>query len=353
MIGSTQQAAKFKPIESHMNLAQFDAELTAKNLQGYWSIARGDLFQEPSSPVEPCLWHWRDVEEAINRAGAEVGLDQSFRRFIGFRNPALKIGSAQTLLLGAQLVKPGEIAAAHRHTMAAIRFVIRGGGAQTTVAGEPFPMEAGDLITTPNRTWHDHFNGSNDPIIWLDGADGPLVRYLGVGFHEPFHEKQQPHSRPVGISQYEFARARPRWVRPDPIQPPPYRYRWEETEKILRALGEEPGDPHDGVLLKYLSPVTYGPTLPTLSCEIQMLRPGEETEAHRHTSTVIYHAFKGNGFTVIGDNRYEWETGDSFVIPLWHRHRHGSKEGAILFSVNDRPVMEALGFYCEESQNRR
>jgi gentisate 1,2-dioxygenase len=337
-----------------MNLEEFTRELKEKNLMGYWSMARGDLKQEPSAPFSPCLWKWQEVSQAMEKAGEIVGLDRSqqFRRFIGFHNPALKVGTTHTLLLGAQLVKPGEVAAAHRHTMGAIRFVIRGGGAQTTIEGEPFPMEEGDLVTTPNSTWHDHFNGSEKPIIWLDGADGPLIRFLGIGFSEPFHDRQQPHTRPRGLSARELAPCRPSWIRQDSIQPRPYRYRWEDTESRFKALGEHPGEPHDGLLLSYVDPLSGGPTLPTFSCEIQMLRPGEETKAHRHTSTAIYHAFKGKGFTVIGDTRYDWECGDSFVVPLWswHHHENSSKEPAILFSINDSPLMEALGFYREEPE---
>ena len=115
-------------------------------------------------------------------------------------------------------------------------------------------------------------------------------------------------------------------------------------------MGEGPGDPFDGILLRFVNPLTGGPTLPTLSCEMQMLRPGEKTKAHRHTSTAIYHVFEGKGFTVIGDTRYDWETGDTFVVPLWRWHHHGSssRESAVLFVMNDRPVMDALGFYREE-----
>ncbi len=338
-----------------MKLEEFDRELNEKNLIGFWSFARSGIYQEPNPSFEPCLWKWKDIYDAINKAGEMVGLNQTFRRFIGFRNPALKIGTAHTLLLGAQLVKPGEIAAAHRHTMTAIRFVVEGGGAQTTIEGEPFPMERGDLITTPNRTWHDHFNGSSKPIIWLDGADGPLIMLLEIGFSEPFSERQQEISKPVDRSIYELGPARPNWVSSQSIQPPPYRYRWEDTERALKALGEKPGDPFDGLLLRYVNPLTGGPTTPTLSCEIQMLRPGEQTRSHRHTSSAIYHVFRGKGFTVIGDTRYDWETGDTFVVPLWRWHHHGnsSQEGAVLFVMNDRPVMEALGFYREEAQEKR
>ena len=88
--------------------------------------------------------------------------------------------------MGVQLVKPGEVAEAHRHTMGAIRFVIRGGSAQTTVNGEAFSMENGDLVTTPDRTWHDHFNGSQEAIIWIDGTDLPMVKFLEISFGDMY-----------------------------------------------------------------------------------------------------------------------------------------------------------------------
>jgi gentisate 1,2-dioxygenase len=143
-------------------------------------------------------------------------------------------------------------------------------------------------------------------------------------------------------------------VRSDSIQPPAYVYRWEDTERVLKAVGERPGDPYDGILLQYANPLTGGPTLPTFSCAIQMLRPGEKTLTHRHTSSTIYHVFKGKGATTIGDVRFEWEEGDSFVAPLWkhHRHENSHKEPAILFLMTDQPLMQALGFYREEAQKQ-
>jgi gentisate 1,2-dioxygenase len=332
------------------DLDEIERALEEKNLFGYWTVGSGAAYAEPKSSFEPCLWKGQDVFEALDQAGAQVGLDQTFRRFIGFSTPSLGKSTTHTLILGAQLVKPGEIAEAHRHTMGAIRFVIRGGGAQTTVDGEPFPMEAGDLITTPGGTWHDHYNGSDEPVIWLDGADRPIIKFFQVGFHEPFNEKQQPLSRSVETSAHELGPIRPSWVSPDRSALPAYRYKWEDAVKALKILGERPGDPHDGILLRYIHPLTAGPTLPTLSCELQMLRPAEQTKSHRHTSTAVYHVFRGEGFTVIDDVRFDWEAGDSFTVPLWRWHHHGNsgRDEAVLFVMNDRPVMDALGFYREE-----
>ena len=333
-------------------MEQFNRELEEKNLVGYWNLVRGrgDDYG-PKSSFEPCMWKWKDISSALEKAGERLGLEDSFRRFIAFQSPSLNMTTTHTLLLGAQLVKPGEVAKAHHHTMGAIRFVVHGGGAQTTVNGEPFPMEPGDLITTPSLAWHDHYNGSDQPIVWLDGADGPLIMYLQIGFGERFEKNQQPHSRAVNCSAYELAPARPSWIRADSLQPPPYRYPWGDTEKTLNALGERPGDPCDGVLLRYVNPVSGGPTLPTLSCEMQMLRPGEQTKEHRHTSSAIYHVFRGKGFTLIDGKRYDWESGDSFTVPLWRWHSHGNsgREAALLFVMNDRPVLDAFGFYREEA----
>jgi gentisate 1,2-dioxygenase len=328
---------------------EFNHKLDKLNLVGYWGIPRSESF-EPKASFAPTIWRWDDVYAALMEAGDVLGMDDSLRRFIAFKSIG-KVRTTHTLALGVQLVKPGEVARAHRHTMGAIRFVLEGGGAQTTVEGEPFPMEPGDFITTPSRSWHDHYNGSDKPIIWLDGIEAPLMGLLEIGFAEIYSSDRQPLTRPVEASRHDLGLARPAWMKADSKQPPPYRYKWEDTEKALKALGETPGDPHDGLLLRYVNPLTGGPTLPTFSCEIQMLRPGETTKAHRHTSTTIYHAFRGQGFTVVGDTRFDWKQGDSFSVPLWNMHHHGnsSREAAILFSMNDRPLMEALDFYREET----
>ncbi|MBI4523411.1 MAG: cupin domain-containing protein [Deltaproteobacteria bacterium] len=332
---------------------QLNRRLEEMNLVGYWGIPRTEVF-EPVCSFAPNIWRWKDVSDALREAGEILPPGQSFRRFIAFKSPG-KARTTHTVALGLQLVKPGEIAEAHRHTMGAIRFVLEGGGAQTTVEGEPFPMERGDLITTPNWTWHDHFNGSDRPVIWLDGTDRPLLDLLEIGFGELFSERQQMITKPVDSAIYELAPVRAGRLSSARVQSPPYRYRWKDTERALKILGEKAGDPFDGLLLRYVNPLTGGFTLPTFSCEIQMLRPKEETRLHRHTSSAIYHVFEGRGFTVIEEQRFEWEKGDTLTVPLWRWHRHGNNSGepAILFAMNDRPVMESLGFYREEATEWR
>ena len=83
-----------------------------------------------------------------------------------------------TIHASVQLVKPGEIAAAHRHSLSALRFVIEGSGGYTTVDGAKLTMEPGDLILTPAWSWHDHGHEGDEAMIWIDGHDVPFTRYL-------------------------------------------------------------------------------------------------------------------------------------------------------------------------------
>jgi gentisate 1,2-dioxygenase len=339
-----------------MSLEELNQELKENNLIGYWTIPNTSTgFREPEPNFGPFLWKWKEIRRALDKAAQFVRPEEAFRRFIGYQHPELKLGTAHTLLMGAQMVLPGEFAPAHRHTMEAIRFVVEGRGAATVVEGEPLPMEAGDLITTPNWAWHDHINSGDTPIVWLDGANGPMIHYYQTGFANPFHQRQQAVTRPVGWSQRSYAPLRPRSIAGAAAgnSRPPYRYAWKDSEATLQAMAEAPGDPCDGLMMRYVDPLTGGTTLPTMSCELQMLRPSEKGRTHRHTYTVVYHAFRGSGTSWIGDQRFDWEQGDSFVVPLWnwHAHENTSREAAILFSINDRPAIEALGFFREETRD--
>jgi 1-hydroxy-2-naphthoate dioxygenase len=168
---------------------------------------------------------------------------------------------------------------------------------------------------------------------------------------ENFKTQQQPIEHPDNYSSKVFGHARPPWIKSD-FASPPYRYPWTETYAGLTALKETAGDPFDGILLEYANPLTGGHTLQTFSCRIQLLRAGEKTRSHRHTSTTVYHAFRGRGLTRVSANELEWDRGDIFVVPPWqyHSHENSTSEDAILFSVSDQPATEALGLYREQAE---
>jgi gentisate 1,2-dioxygenase len=329
-----------------MKLAELDSQLEKNQLAGFWNT------RVPGHSAEaPYLWKWEQLLDGLLKASETIGIEQAERRAIRLVSPHVPTQStSHTVQFTFSIVNPGEVAKAHRHNMAAIRFVVQGKGAYTAVHGEKFPMEEGDLILTPNWTWHEHHNESEDPIIWLDGLDGPLIQSLNVLFFEQFETAEQPTTRATGesLSHLGFARA-PKQDQTH-LRGVPFRYAWQDTYKALKLMSENDQDPHDGTLLRYINPATGGYTFPTMSCEIQLFRPNQMTKMHRHTSTAIYYVFKGRGRTAVGESCLEWQKGDSFVIPLWqwHSHENPFDDEAILFSINDRPVMETLQLYREE-----
>ncbi len=335
------------------SVEKLDRDMAEKNLSGYWRLGMEGLPSYPMTAVEPCLWKWLDVRESLVRAGEVISLENSERRVVRLVNPGLDQKHAfatHTLQVSFQYVKPGENARAHRHTPAALRFVVQGNGAYTTVNGQQCVMEPGDLILTPKLTWHDHSNDSKEPMIWLDGLDFPLVTALHQVMQERYSERRQS----IEKNSEEVIDKLGNAVRHGLPLTDIFHYKWRDTEPALRALtnSSTPQDPFDGYLLEYRNPITAGPTMTTIQCAVQLLPAKQETAAHRHTSTVIYHAFRGSGATEIGKERLEWEQGDSFVVPLWYTHRHvnrSSSEEAILFSMSDAPVLKALDLYREES----
>ena len=61
----------------------------------------------------------------------------------------------------------------------------------------------------------------------------------------------------------------------------------------------------------------------------------------------------GACWVAVDDGDKHWaRRGDVIVLPSWALHEHAnssSRDAAILFSIQDRPVLEALGLYREEA----
>ncbi len=336
------------------NLTELDDFLAERWLSGLWKLDRQERTPDPKTKVVPHLWKWDDVYQSLLQARDRIGIEKgrTERRTIRLVNPGMQHieMTSHTMLLACQMIQPGEVAPAHRHSMAALRFIVRGEGAYTVVNGEKLMMAEGDLILTPQGTWHDHGHEGSEPMVWLDGLDVPLIQSLQVISYEPYSEEKQA-TRGSSQEASHFGMTRP--VRSgDQAAPAPLHYRWEDTYRSLQALAKTAGDPYDAVALDYVNPLTGGSTLPTLACRAQMLRPGERTRAHRHNSTGIYHAFRGSGATVINGETLEWNQGDSFIVPLWSWHEHSNRsagEEAILFCMHDAPVLEAFGLHRQES----
>ena len=274
------------------------------------------------------------------------------------RNPKRKDVSAAYgwLFSGIQVMRPGETTTAHRHAASALRFVMEGSGAFTIVDGHKITLGCRDFVLTPNWTWHDHgVEEDGETSIWQDGLDIPLTNTLEANFYEVHPDLYQTPQFAVDDSPLTYGAPgllpdRDAWDKP---YSPLLRYSWDPTyDALLRHAQATDGSPYDGIILQYSNPKTGGHVMQTMGANAQMLRPGEHTKAHRHTGNGICHAAKGSGFSIIGGKRFDWEEKDIFCVPAWTWHEHANaseREDACLFSFNDFPVMEKLGFYREEA----
>ena len=325
-------------------LDHFYAELRAHHLEALWRINTRIMPFAPKPRPRAWLWRSEDLARLAEQAGKLVPIDRGGdRRVLAAVNPGLVeaygdsvYGATATLWAAVQYLGPGESAPGHRHSPSALRFVVEGSGAWTTVDGERLNMAPGDLVLTPAYAWHDHRNDSDEPMTWFDGLDLPLACYLDAQFLEfyPSGQLQEP-----GCG----ATPPPEGARPG-ARSAVLRFPWAQTEAALSSDRHGP-DPYDDIVVRYTDPATGGPVLPTLDAVIQRLRAGVRTAAHRHVHSVVYQVFRGRGETIIDGVRFSWKRGDLFAVPPWaaHEHRADRAGDAVLFSITDAPVLAALG----------
>ena len=158
----------------------FYKKIDGENLSALWNVMGDLITPEPKSACRPHLWKFDAIRDYMTEAGKLITAKEAERRVLVLENPGLRGQSKITtsLFAGVQMVVPGDIAPAHRHSQSALRFVLEGKGAYTAVDGERTAMEPGDFVITPSMTWHDHSNETSEPMFWLDGLDIPMVQFF-------------------------------------------------------------------------------------------------------------------------------------------------------------------------------
>lgn len=342
-------------------LAYYD-ELDKFNVGALWTVANKIEPWEPKSESIPVLWRYKDLREHVLRSVELVTPEKAGRRVIYLNNPGRTEVSAAVgwIYGGLQVMNPGEVATAHRHSASAIRFIMEGEGAYTVVDGHKMTLGPNDFVLTPNGTWHEHaVEATGTPCIWQDGLDIPLVNALEANFYEVHPELSEAVAYPVDDMTKTWGNA---GLRPNGTieaskwkhdYSPMFKYEWEPTYEALQNYSASTdGSPYDGVLMEYVNPVTNGAVMQTMGASMQMLRAGEKTKAHRHTGSFLYHVAKGSGHSIINGQRFDWTEKDIFCVPSWAWHEHANAsltEDACLFCLNDLPVMRKLGFYREQT----
>ncbi len=327
--------------------------IAAHGLTPLWEVLGALVPPEPRSPAVPALWRYAELREHVMEAGRVITAEEAERRVLILENPGLRGQSCitQSLYAGLQLILPGEVAPAHRHTQSALRLVLDGEGAYTAVDGERTTMRRGDFIITPAWTFHDHGNLGDQPVVWLDGLDIPTVRFLDAGFAEKAATQMQSLARPEGDALARYgANLLPLDYAPKPADPTRvFVYPHEKTRAAMQAIAAASApDPHLAHKQRYVNPATGTSPMPTIAAFTQAIPAGFETRALRSTDGTIHVCLEGSGEAEIAGTTYRFAENDVFVVPSWHRLQLRASRDAMLFSFSDRPVQQALGLWREE-----
>ena len=337
-----------------MRQAYYD-RIAPSHLTPLWEVLSALGTPEPQVQSAPTVCHYDKIREFIMDSGDLITAKEAIRRVLILENPALQGQSkiTNTLYAGLQLILPGEVAPAHRHSQTALRFIVEGTGAYTAVEGEKTIMRPGDFVTTPSWTWHDHGNESDQPMVWLDGLDIPIVQFFNSSFAEDLDADSQALSRPTGDNLARFGTGLlPVDYKNTTPASPVFNNPYERTREALEKMREaQDWDSCHGLKMCYVNPTTGDYALPTMATYMQLLPNGMTTAPYRSTDGMVYSVVEGTGRTIASGEKMPWGPRDTFVIPSWCSHHHEADGDAVLFSFSDRPIQEKIGLWREDRGN--
>ena len=306
-------------------MAGYYGRLERAGLAPLWESLSALAPREPSPKALAHVWRYGEAREQLLEAGRLITAEEAERRVVVLANPGLpgKLQVTDTLYAGLQLILPGEVAPPHRHSQSALRFVLEGSGAYTAVDGRKVSMSPGDFIVTPAMTWHEH-GGGEQPVIWLDVLDVPLVGFLGAGFREEGGPDSAASAAPSSFA-WPYSRMR----------------------DALEQLRSGRPDPCQGFQLRY-GDTEGGWAMPTLGPTLSLLPAGFTGRPCRAIAGAVATLVEGRVRVTVGGDSFELGPRDLIALPAWTLHSFEALEESVLFAVSDRPVYEALGLWREE-----
>ena len=332
----------------------FAARMAEKHITPLWTIANRVVMREPTPKIPPVFWSYqRDVRPYILEAAEVISAAEAHRRVLVLNNPTLKHGATHTLTCAIQLIKGGEVAPAHRHSQAALRFVIEGERrlhrrqrrAHLHASGR-LHRDAGLDLARPrqgNRRRDDLARRARRAAGQSSRRD--LLR--GIRGEAIFPQSRPPHD---SLSRYGSGML--------PLEPitqrhsPVFCYPYERTRTALENMRKaNDWDACHGLKLKFANPATGDWVMPTIATFAQLLPKGFKTAPYRSTEATIVMAAEGSGTATVGDQTYTLQKNDIFVAPNWTWWQVEAKDDLVLLSYSDRAALEKLDLWREQRAN--
>jgi gentisate 1,2-dioxygenase len=330
--------------------ADYVQDMRSHNLVPLWPSLRGVLPPKvPTRQTRPTLWTYSSIRPLLLRAGELTPIEKAERRVLVLANPGHgldKMQASAAIYLGMQLLLPGEWAPSHRHTPNAVRMIVEGEGAYTTVDGEKCPMSRGDLILTPTGLWHEHGHDGTDPVVWLDVLDLPLMYYAEVSYHINGSRQQvQP-----GQGDRRYARG---GMLPTPVFQrssrayPMLRYPWTEARAALLDLAaDDPTQAH--VQITYVNPETGSDAENVLGFYALMLRPGQTLQLPARSPAQVFHVIEGGMKLECAGHTMSLSGADTACVPGYEQATLSNlhpDQPTFVFVADESPLHRKLGVY--------
>ena len=326
------------------------AELKAQNLVPLWPNLRAVLPPDKPRPqTRATRWSYEALRPLLMKAGELTPIEKAERRVLVLANPGHgleKMQASAAMYRGMQLLLPGEWAPSHRHTPNAVRMVVEGEGAWSTVDGEKCAMRRGDLILTPTGLWHEHGHDGCEPVVWLDVLDLPLVYYMEASYHLDGGRQtvkqghgERAYSRGGLVPTAVFERSNKAY--------PMLRYPWADARAALLSLAaDQPA--LDAVQVTYTNPETGGHAENILGFYALMLRSGETLKLPVRSPAAVFHVIEGDAQVRIEDQVFTLAEADTCCAPGYSAvtlSNPSASAPAFLFIADETPLHKKLGVF--------
>jgi gentisate 1,2-dioxygenase len=329
-------------------------DLRDLNLVPLWPSLRGVLPPKiPTRKTQPTYWAYKNIKPLLLKAGELTPIEKAERRVLVLANPGHgleKMQASSAIYLGMQLLMPGEWAPSHRHTPNAVRMIVEGEGAYTTVDGEKLAMCRGDLILTPTGLWHEHGHDGTEPVIWLDVLDLPLMYYAEVSYH--LNGGRQDIKPLQGERRYAGS-----GLLPSPLfmrnsernggNYPMLRYPWAQAKAALQAMASESAA-LEHIQLTYVNPETGDDAENVLGFYALMLRPGQHLRLSARSPAQVFHVIEGSLEVQVLDSHFVLNEADTCCAPGYEvimLKNPNTHQAAYVFIADESPLHRKLGVY--------
>lgn len=336
---------------------EYRDNLEKLNLVPLWPSLRDVLPPETPQPkTKPIMWSYDTLRPLLMQAGDLTPIEKAERRVLVLSNPGHGLENMRAtpvMYLGMQLLLPGEWAPSHRHTPNAIRMIVEGNDAYTTVNGQKCPMERGDLILTPTGMWHEHSHEGTEPVVWLDVLDLPLVYFMEASYVQPFGEHQDINGIAANTAYGPGIVPTPVFTRQNPSNPL-LRFAWKDARKALENMAVNQPDAKS-VQVTYINPETGSDCQNIIGFSSLMLRPNETLTLPLRSSAMVFHVIEGQVEIQTTDNNFNMKQADTSCVPCFAPVTLVNKNAdkpTFIFIADESPVQKKLSLYSERPNNK-